>query len=69
MGCSMTAMNSMQQTTGEDFVDEFRRRRDYDPSKYLPLLEGWKLDDSDVQTRFLADYRKTVEGKGYTLLN
>jgi len=44
----------------EDFVDEFRKRRGYDPGKYLPLLEGWTLDDSDVQTRFLADYRKTV---------
>ena len=44
----------------EDFVDEFKKRREYDPGKYLPLLEGWKLDDTDVQTRFLADYRKTV---------
>jgi len=44
----------------EDFVDEFKKRRNYDPSKYLPLLEGWNLDDADVQTRFLADYRKTV---------
>jgi hypothetical protein len=44
----------------EDFADEFIKRRGYDPSKYLPLLEGWKLDDADVQIRFLADYRKTV---------
>lgn len=44
----------------EDFSDEFRKRRGYDPGKYLPLLEGWTLDDLDVQTRFLADYRKTV---------
>jgi hypothetical protein len=44
----------------EDFVDEFIKRRGYDPGKYLPLLEGWTLDDLDVQTRFVADYRKTV---------
>ncbi len=44
----------------EDFVNEFKKRRGYDPGKYLPLLEGWTLDDPDVQTRFLADYRKTV---------
>jgi len=44
----------------EDFVDEFKRRRHYDPGKYLPLLEGWRLENSDVQTRFMADYRKTV---------
>ncbi len=44
----------------EDFSDEFRKRREYDPGKYLPLLEGWTLNDLDKQTRFLADYRKTV---------
>ena len=44
----------------EDFVDEFKKRRRYDPCKYLPLLEGWKLADKDIQTRFIADYRKTV---------
>ncbi len=44
----------------EEFADEFRKRREYDPGKYLPLLEGWTLNDLDKQTRFLADYRKTV---------
>ena len=44
----------------EDFVDEFKKRRKYDPGKYLPLLEGWTLSDADIQTRFIADYRKTV---------
>lgn len=44
----------------EDFIEAFQQRRQYDPSKYLPLLEGWKLDNADVQTRFMADYRKTV---------
>jgi len=44
----------------EDFVDEFKKRRHYDPGKYLPLLEGWELTDKDIQTRFMADYRKTV---------
>ncbi len=44
----------------EDFVDEFKKRRGYDPGKFLPLLEGWTLDNRDVQTRFMADYRKTV---------
>ena len=44
----------------EDFVDEFKKRRHYDPGKYLPLLEGWQLDDKNIQIRFMADYRKTV---------
>jgi hypothetical protein len=44
----------------EDFLDEFKKRRKYDPGKYLPLLEAWTLDDKDLQTRFVSDYRKTV---------
>jgi len=44
----------------EDFVEQFQKRRRYDPGKHLPLLEGWQLEDADVQTRFMADYRKTV---------
>jgi len=44
----------------EDFIDEFKKRRHYDPGKYLVLLEGWTLRDTDVQMRFMADYRKTV---------
>ena len=44
----------------EDFIEEFKKRRKYDPSKYLPLLEGWTLSDADIQNRFVADYRKTV---------
>ena len=44
----------------EDFVDQFEKRRRYDPLKYLPLLEGWKLAEPDIQARFVADYRKTV---------
>jgi len=44
----------------EGFADEFKKRRNYDPIKYLPLLEKWTLADKDIQTRFIADYRKTV---------
>ncbi len=44
----------------EDFIDEFKKRRRYDPVQYMPLLEGWELDYTEIQTRFIADYRKTV---------
>ena len=44
----------------EDLVDEFKRRRGYDPRPFLPLLEDWTLENQDIQSRFLADYRKTV---------
>lgn len=44
----------------DDFVQEFRKRRRYDPRPYLPLLAGWKLRNGDIQRRFVADYRKTV---------
>ena len=39
----------------DDFVREFRRRRGYDPTPYLPLLKGWKLAETDVAERFRRD--------------
>ena len=44
----------------EGFADEFKKRRNYDPIPYLPLLEEWSLADKDIQTRFMSDYHKTV---------
>ena len=41
----------------EDFVDEFKKRRLYDPGKYLPLLEGWTLSDTDIQNRLPSQAR------------
>ena len=42
------------------FVDEFRKRRGYDPTPYLPALSGMTFADPEVKPRFLHDYRMTV---------
>ncbi len=43
-----------------NFVEEFRRRRGYDPIPYLPVLKGSTLADAQIAERFSYDYRKTV---------
>jgi hypothetical protein len=42
------------------FLDEFRRRRGYDPTRYLPALAGKTVDTPEFTTRFMWDYRRTV---------
>jgi hypothetical protein len=42
------------------FLDEFRRRRGYDPLPYLPALAKKKVDSPEVTERFLWDYRRTL---------
>ncbi len=43
-----------------DFLNEFRARRGYDPTRYLPALAGKKLDTAGLTDRFTWDYRRTV---------
>lgn len=44
----------------DSFVEEFRKRRGYDPVPYLPALKGKSFADPQVTARFQHDYRKTV---------
>jgi predicted esterase len=44
----------------DSFVEEFRKRRGYDPIPYLPVLKGKKFADPQITARFRHDYRKTV---------
>lgn len=43
----------------DGFVREFRGRRGYDPTPYLPLLKGWKLAETDLAERFRRDFLLT----------
>jgi hypothetical protein len=45
-------------TTG--FADEFRKRRGYDITPWLPVLTGHAVDSLDRTERFLRDLRRTV---------
>lgn len=42
------------------FRDEFRRRRDYDPLRYLPAITGRVVDSLEISERFLWDLRQTA---------
>ncbi len=42
------------------FYEEFKKRRGYDPTPYLPVMMGIIVDNSEVSERFLWDLRTTV---------
>jgi hypothetical protein len=41
-------------------IDEFRNRRRYDPTPYLPVLTGKVVFSADVSDRFTWDFRRTL---------
>ena len=43
------------------FREEFRRRRGYDPLRYLPAITGRVVDSQEVSERFLWDLRQTAQ--------
>ncbi len=43
------------------FREEFRRRRGYDPMRYLPAVTGRVVDSLEVSERFLWDLRQTSQ--------
>jgi hypothetical protein len=44
----------------DDMASEFRKRRGYDPTPYLPVLTGRIVESADVSDRFLWDFRRTI---------
>ena len=47
-------------TWTENFEQEFRTRRGYDPAPYLPALTKRKVGDDELTDRFLRDFRRTI---------
>lgn len=41
-------------------LDDFKRRRGYDPMPYLPVLTGHIVENAEVSDRFLWDFRRTL---------
>ena len=44
----------------EGIIDEFTRRRGYDPRPWLPVLTGIVVENSEASDSFLWDFRKTL---------
>lgn len=43
-----------------EFNDEFKQRRGYDCSIFLPALAGYYIESGEITERFLWDFRKTI---------
>jgi len=44
----------------DDMIGEFRKRRGYDPTPYLPTLAGRVVGSAEMSDRFLWDFRRTI---------
>lgn len=49
-----------QPTWTAKFIEEFRTRRGYDPTPYLPALANKKVNSLELTERFQWDYRRTL---------
>lgn len=52
-------MSSQNWSSG--FRDEFRKRRGYDPLRYLPAMAGSVVESNEISERFLWDLRQTAQ--------
>ncbi len=43
-----------------DFIGKFKKYRNYDPTRYLPALLGYVIENQEVTDRFVYDFRKTL---------
>jgi hypothetical protein len=44
----------------DNMIEEFRKRRGYDPIPWMPVLTGQVVDSAENSDRFLWDFRKTI---------
>jgi len=56
----MDSWEASDQNWTEDMISEFRSRRGYDPTPYLPVLTGRVIGTADISDRFLWDFRRTI---------
>ncbi len=57
---TMDSWEAGMQNWTDDMAAEFRQRRGYDPTPYLPVLAGHVVRSGDVSDRFLWDFRRTL---------
>jgi len=56
----MDSWEANNQNWTDDMMEQFRTRRGYDPTPYLPVLTGRVIESADVSDRFLWDFRRTI---------
>lgn len=57
---TMDSWEAGMQNWTDDMAAEFKTRRGYDPTPYLPVLAGRVVQSADVSDRFLWDFRRTL---------
>jgi hypothetical protein len=57
---TMDSWEAGMQNWTDDMIAEFKQRRGYDPTPYLPVLAGRVVENADVSDRFLWDFRRTL---------
>ncbi|MGA1981377.1 MAG: glycosyl hydrolase [Acidobacteriaceae bacterium] len=57
---TMDSWEAGMQNWTDDMITQFKNRRGYDPTPYLPVLAGRVVDNADVSDRFLWDFRRTL---------
>jgi len=56
----MDSWEAGMQNWTDEMISEFRNRRGYDPTRYLPALTGRVVDSAEVSDCFLWDFRRTL---------
>ena len=44
----------------DDMIDQFKKRRGYDPVPWMPVLAGQVVESAEASDQFLWDFRKTI---------
>lgn len=57
---TIDSWEALGQNWTKGFVDEFKKRRGYDPGPWLPVLTGLAVESTEKSERFLWDMRQTV---------
>jgi hypothetical protein len=57
---TMDSWEAGMQNWTDDMVDQFKTRRGYDPTPWLPVLAGRVVESADASDRFLWDFRRTL---------
>jgi hypothetical protein len=56
----MDSWEAGMQNWTDEMIEQFRRRRGYDPTPYLPTMTGYVVGSSSISDRFLWDFRRTL---------
>ncbi len=57
---TMDSWEAGMQNWTDDMAAQFKARRGYDPTPYLPVLAGHVVQSGEISDRFLWDFRRTL---------